>query len=145
LQTLQTGVASKEGQGNGDQAQLQDARNRVTAAVTEQEQAKIKIAHLEKRIREEEPRALKARDQNAGLLKELEGLRQQAQRLEHELAKLGFQPGSERELYKQESQLQQTIRNLRQESDALKRKVASIDFHYSDPVPNFDRSKVKGL
>ncbi|KAL2153227.1 hypothetical protein VTH82DRAFT_4382 [Thermothelomyces myriococcoides] len=145
LQTLQTGVASKEGQGNGYQAQLQDARNRVTAAVTEQEQAKIKIAHLEKRIREEEPRALKARDQNAGLLKELEGLRQQAQRLEHELAKLGFQPGSERELYKQESQLQQTIRNLRQESDALKRKVASIDFHYSDPVPNFDRSKVKGL
>ncbi|KAL2169269.1 hypothetical protein VTG60DRAFT_6272 [Thermothelomyces hinnuleus] len=145
LQTLQTGVASKEGQGNGYQAQLQDARNRVTAAVTEQEQAKIKIAHLEKRIREEEPRALRARDQNAGLLKELEGLKQQAQRLEHELAKLGFQPGSERELYKQESQLQQTIRNLRQESDALKRKVANIDFHYSDPVPNFDRSKVKGL
>ncbi|AEO55294.1 condensin complex component SMC2-like protein [Thermothelomyces thermophilus ATCC 42464] len=145
LQTLQTGVASKEGQGNGYQAQLQDARNRVTAAVTEQEQAKIKIAHLEKRIREEEPRAVRARDQNAGLLEELEGLKQQAQRLEHELAKLGFQPGSERELYKQETQLQQTIRNLRQESDALKRKVANIDFHYSDPVPNFDRSKVKGL
>ncbi|KAL2159968.1 hypothetical protein VTH06DRAFT_2101 [Thermothelomyces fergusii] len=145
LQTLQTGVASKEGQGNGYQAQLQDARNRVTAAVTEQEQAKIKIAHLEKRIREEEPRALRAREQNAGLLKELEGLRQQAQRLEHELGKLGFQPGSERELYKQESQLQQTIRNLREESDALKRKVANIDFHYSDPVPNFDRSRVKGL
>ncbi|KAL2140039.1 hypothetical protein VTI28DRAFT_4316 [Corynascus sepedonium] len=145
LQTLQTGVASKEGQENGYQAQLQDARNRVTAALTEQEQAKIKIAHLEKRIKEEEPRALRARDQNAGLLKDLEGLKHQAQRLENELAKLGFQPGSERELYKQETQLQQTIRNLRQESDALKRKVANIDFNYADPVPNFDRSKVKGL
>ncbi|KAL2120728.1 hypothetical protein VTJ04DRAFT_4755 [Mycothermus thermophilus] len=145
LQTLQTGVASKDGQENGYQGQLQDARNRVTAAVTEQEQAKIKIAHLEKRIREEEPRALKARDQNAALFKDLEGLKKQAQRLEQELTKLGFQPGSEQELYKQESQLQQTIRNLRQESDALKRKVANIDFHYSDPVPNFDRSKVKGL
>ncbi|EAQ88082.1 conserved hypothetical protein [Chaetomium globosum CBS 148.51] len=145
LQTLQTGVASKEGQENGYQGQLQDARNRVTAAVTEQEQAKIKMAHLEKRIKEEEPRAVRAKDQNAGLLKDLEGLKHQAQRLEKELGKLGFQPGTEQEMYKQESQLQQTIRNLRQESDALKRKVANIDFNYADPVPNFDRSKVKGL
>ncbi|KAK1766861.1 RecF/RecN/SMC [Phialemonium atrogriseum] len=145
LQTLQTGVASKEGQENGYQGQLQDARNRVTAAVTEQEQAKIKISHLEKRIKEEEPRAKKAKEQNAGLLKDLDGLRSQAQRLEKDLGKLGFQPGTEEEMYKQESSLQQTVRNLRQESDALKRKVANIDFNYSDPVPNFDRSKVKGL
>ncbi|EGO59070.1 hypothetical protein NEUTE1DRAFT_78781 [Neurospora tetrasperma FGSC 2508] len=145
LQTLQTGVASKEGQENGYQGQLQDARNRATAAATEQEQAKIKIAHLEKRIKEEEPRARKAKEQNAGLLKDLDGLKAQAQRLEKELGKLGFQPGTEEEMYKQESSLQQTIRNLGQESDALKRKVANIDFNYADPVPNFDRSKVKGL
>ncbi|KAK0715741.1 SMC2-like protein [Lasiosphaeris hirsuta] len=145
LQTLQTGVASKEGQENGYQAQLQDARNRATAAITEQEQAKIKIAHLEKRIKEEEPRAKKAKEQNAGLLKDIEGLKSQALRLEKELGKLGFQPGTEEEMYKQESSLQQTVRNLRQESDGLKRKVANIDFNYSDPTPNFDRSKVKGL
>ena len=145
LQTLQTGVASKEGQENGYQGQLQDAKSRVTAAITEQEQAKIKIAHLEKRIREEEPRAKKAKEQNAGLLKDIDGLKSQAQRLEKELGKLGFQPGAEEEMFKQEGTLQQTIRNLRQESDALKRKVANIDFNYSDPVQNFDRSKVKGL
>ncbi|KAK0629885.1 RecF/RecN/SMC [Bombardia bombarda] len=145
LQTLQTGVASKEGQENGYQGQLQDARNRATAAVTEQEQAKIKIAHLEKRIKEEEPRAKKAKEQNAGLLKDIDGLKSQAQRLEKELGKLGFQPGTEEEMFKQESSLQQTTRNLRQEADALKRKVANIDFNYADPTPNFDRSKVKGL
>ncbi|KAK4134310.1 SMC2-like protein, partial [Trichocladium antarcticum] len=145
LQTLQTGVASREGQENGYQGQLQDARNRATAAVTEQEQAKIKIAHLEKRIKEEEPRAMKAKEQNAGLLKEIEELKYQAQRLEKELGKLGFQPGTEEEMYKQESSLQQTIQNLRQDADALKRKVANVDFNYTDPVPNFDRSKVKGL
>ena len=145
LQTLQTGVASKDGQENGYQGQLQDARNRVTAAVTEQEQAKIKMAHLEKRIKEEEPRAKKAKEANAGLLKELDGLKSQAQKLEKELGKLGFQPGTEEEMYKQESTLQQQIRALRQEADSLKRKVANIDFNYSDPVPSFDRSKVKGL
>ncbi|KAK1597365.1 RecF/RecN/SMC N terminal domain-containing protein [Colletotrichum navitas] len=145
LQTLQTGVASKDGQESGYQGQLQDARNRATAAVTEQEQAKMKIAHLEKRIKEEEPRAKKAKEQNAGLLKELEGLKSQAQKLEKELGRLGFEPGQEEQLYQKQSSLQQQIRGLRQEADGLKRKVANIDFNYADPTPNFDRSKVKGL
>ncbi|KAI9792223.1 MAG: Structural maintenance of chromosomes protein 2 [Candelina submexicana] len=145
LQTLQTGVASKEGQENGYQGQLQDARNRISAASTEQEQAKLKISHLEKRVKEEEPRAKKAKEQNSGLLKDLESLRSQAKKLETELARLGFDGGRENDMYQQESALQQQIWGLREEADAMKRKVANIDFSYSDPAPGFDRSKVKGL
>ncbi len=145
LQTLQTGVASREGQENGYQGQLQDARNRVSAAATEQEQAKLKISHLEKRIKEDEPRAKKAKEQNSGLLKDLEGLRAQAKKLESELGKLGFEPGKEDTMYQQEASLQKQIRSLREQADNMKRKVANIDFSYSDPSPGFDRSKVKGL
>ncbi|KAF3020523.1 Structural maintenance of chromosomes protein 2 [Neopestalotiopsis sp. 37M] len=145
LQTLQTGVASKEGQESGYQGQLSDARNRAATAATTQEQAKLKINHLEKRIKEEEPRAKKAKEQNASLLQDIEGLQAQSQKLEAQLAKLGFEPGQEEAMYKEESALQQRIRGLRQEADALKRKVANIDFNYADPTPNFDRSKVKGL
>lgn len=145
LQTLQTGVASKDGQESGYQGQLQDARNRASAAATEQEQAKLKIAHLEKRIKEEEPRAKKAKEQNSGLLKELEGLKSQAKKLDAELARLGFEPGREEQLYQEQTALQKEIRELRQRADGLQRKVANIDFQYADPHPNFDRSKVKGL
>lgn len=145
LQTLQTGVASKEGQENGYQGQLQDARNRVSAAATEQEQAKLKISHLEKRIKEDEPRAKKAKEQNSGLLKEIEGLRSQAKKLDSELNILGFEPGKEEKMYQQEAVLQKQMRNLGEEAESMKRKVANIDFSYSDPSPGFDRSKVKGL
>jgi len=145
LQTLQTGVASREGQESGYQGQLQDARNRANAATTEQEQAKLKISHLEKRIKEEEPRAKKAKEQNSGLLKDLEGLRAQAKTLEGELSKVGFEVGKEEEMYQQETSLQQQIRILREQADGMKRKVANIDFSYNDPTPGFDRSKVKGL
>lgn len=145
LQTLQTGVASKEGQESGYQGQLQDARNRASAAATEQEQAKLKIKHLEKRITEEEPRAKKAKEQNAGLLSDLDGLRAKAQKLEADLQKLGFEAGKEDDMYKEESTLQQDIRKLLEQADAMKRKVANIDFNYSDPTPGFDRSRVKGL
>lgn len=145
LQTLQTGVASKEGQESGYQGQLQDARNRASGASTEQEQAKLKISHLEKRIKEEQPKAEKAKKLNSGLLKDLEGLHSQAMKLEADLTKLGFEPGKEDDMYKEESQLQQRIRDLREQADTLRRRVANIDFNYSDPTPQFDRSKVKGL
>jgi structural maintenance of chromosome 2 len=145
LQTLQTGVASKEGQESGYQGQLQDARNRASVAATEQEQAKLKITHLEKSIKEEEPRAKKAKEQNAGLLSDLDGLRARAKKLEADLQKLGFEAGKEDDMYKEESTLQQAIRKLREQADSMKRKVANIDFNYADPTLGFDRSKVKGL
>jgi structural maintenance of chromosome 2 len=145
LSTLQTGVTSREGQESGYQGQLQEARNRVTTAGTEQEQAKLKISHLEKRVKEDEPRAKKAKEQNASLINGLESLRKQAAKLDSDLAKLGFEPGREERMHEQGVTLQKSIRKHRNESDQLKRKVANIDFHFSDPSPNFDRTKVKGL
>ena len=145
LQTLLTGVASKEGQESGYQGQLQDAKARASTSATEQEQAKLKITHLEKRIKEEEPRAKKAEKENSTLLKGLEGLRTQAQKLETDLKKLGFEAGREESMYQEESSLQGKIRELKEQADTLRRKVANIDFSYSDPSPRFDRSKVKGL
>lgn len=145
LQTLQTGVASKEGQESGYQGQLQDARNRASNAATEQEQAKLKITNFEKRIKEDEPRAKKAKEQNSGLLSELEELRSQAKKLEAELSRLGFEPGKEEQINQERSGLQRDIRELRQRADGLRRKVANVDFNYTDPHPQFDRSKVKGL
>lgn len=145
LQSLQTGVASKEGQESGYQGQLQGARNRASGASTEQEQAKLKIAHLEKRVKEEEPRAKKAKQQNSGLLQDLEGLKSQAKKLESELTRLGYEPGNEEQIYEEQAGLQKDIRELRARAEDLKRRVANIDFTYTDPHPNFDRTKVKGL
>lgn len=145
LQTLQTGVASKEGQESGYQGQLQDAKYRVNTATTEQEQAKLKINSLEKRIKEDEPRAKQAKQQNSSLLQDLETLKGQAKKLKTELEKLGFEPGKEENMYQQEATLQKQIRNFREQADMMKRKAANMDFSYTDPAPNFDRSKVKGL
>lgn len=117
----------------------------MSAGATEQQQAKLKITHLEKRIKEEEPRAKKAKEQNASLYKELDGLRAAAKRIEAELSNLGFEGGTEGDMYKQETSIQDRIRELREEADGLKRRVANVDFNYADPSPNFDRSKVKGL
>ncbi|KAF8252968.1 putative nuclear condensin complex subunit Smc2 [Wilcoxina mikolae CBS 423.85] len=145
LQELLTGVASREGQESGYQQQLQDAKNRASTAATEQQQAKLKITHLTKRIREEEPRAKKAKEQNATLFKDLENLRSAAKKLEAELAKLGYEEGKEEETRREQAALEDKIRDLTKEANKLRQRVKGMDFSYSDPTPNFDRSKVKGL
>lgn len=145
LQTLQTGIASKEGQESGYQGQLQEARHLASTAATEQEQAKLKISNFENRIKEDEPRAKKAKEQNSSLIKDLERLRAQAKKYESQLSQAGFEPGKETQMYEQESTLQNDIRRLCEQADTLRRKVANVDFTFSNPTPNFDRSKVKGL
>jgi len=145
LQALQTGIASREGQESGYQGHLQQAKSRLSSATTEQEQAKLKIADYEKRIKEEEPRAKKAKDQNSGLLKNLEALRSHASQLENNFARLGLQPNQEEQWHTEQTTLERRIRDLSEKADSIKRKVSNIDFTYSDPSPNFDRSKVRGL
>ena len=145
LQTLQTGISSNAGSDGGYAGQLAAARDNVSKSGTEIEQSKLKISHLETRIKEDEPRAKKAEKENATLLKDLERLRSQASKLEHELSKLGFEPGREEAQHSEKMQLERRIRVLQDEAEALKRKVAGLDFSYSDPTPNFDRTRVKGL
>ena len=145
LSTLQTGVASKAGQEGGYQGQLHEARDRANAAATEQEQAKLKIVHLEKRLKEDRPKAEKAKKQNASLLDGLSLLRKEAAALEAEIVKVGYEPGREEELRQREDELRKSVRRLSEQTDTLKRKVANVDFNYHNPSPNFDRSKVKGL
>jgi len=145
LQTLQTGVASREGQEGGYQGQLQAARARQSQATTEQEQCKLKIAQLEKQVKEEEPRAKKARDQNAGLLKNLESLKLTAKQLEDKLKKTGYSESKLEGWSKDEASLRQQIRKLSEDSEAVRRKVVNLDFTYSDPSKDFDRHRVKGL
>ncbi|KAK4629022.1 Structural maintenance of chromosomes protein 2 [Fulvia fulva] len=145
LQTLQTGISSNAGSDGGYAGQLTAARDNSSKAGTEIEQAKLKITHLEARIKEDEPRAKKAEKENAGLLKDLESLRTQAAKHQKELEKLGFEPGREEEQQAQKTQLEKRIRHLQGEADNFRRQVQGLDFSYSDPEPNFDRRRVKGL
>jgi structural maintenance of chromosome 2 len=46
---------------------------------------------------------------------------------------------------KEQSQLEDKIRDLTREANALKQQVKGLEFSYRDPYPNFDRTKVKGV
>ena len=75
----------------------------------------------------------------------MEQLRAAAKRLEAQLSKLGYEEGKEEETRREQSSLEDSIRDLTREANNLRNRVKGMDFTYTDPTPNFDRSKVKGL
>lgn len=58
-----------------------EAKNNATQAKTELEQAKLKISHLEKELKEKEPQAQKAQKDGRELLSSLESAKKTAQDL----------------------------------------------------------------
>ncbi|WVR09681.1 hypothetical protein IAU60_006756 [Kwoniella sp. DSM 27419] len=148
LQSLITGLSSNKDDdenAGGYLGQLAEAKARLAAAGTETEQAKVKMGLAEKEIKEKEPRAKKAEKESEGVLKELTAKRALVEKLHKQVSAAGWDEGKERELLDQQAEHQAKIADLMERRDAIKSRLAAIDFSYSDPEPNFDRNKVKGL
>lgn len=145
--------------------QLAEAKARLASAGTEAEQAKMQIDLAERELKEKEPRAKKAEKDGEGLTRELDGARKKKEELVAALAGLNWDEDEENSLLQQKAEVATEMNRLLevsrffdslapmlvvltftvQERDILKSRLAALDFSYSDPTPNFDRSKVKGL
>ncbi|KAL1922238.1 uncharacterized protein VTP21DRAFT_9777 [Calcarisporiella thermophila] len=145
LQTLTTGVSGKEGHESGYMEQLQEARNEASHAQTEIEQAKLMISHLKRELKEKEPQAIKATKENKGLLEDLERAKRVVEEMKKKLSKISWEPSQEEDLLKRKTAEQQAISELSQKYEKANAQLSNLEFVYSDPTPNFDRRKVKGL
>lgn len=149
LQSLLTGMASKKQAGGGGQGgymgQLADSRAAEASARTEVEQAKLRISSLEKEVKTKEPQARKAEKEGAGLIKQLESAQAEVEKMAASLAASGWDEGKERASAQRKHELTRSLNGLLETRDRLKSRLVGVDFSYSDPEPNFDRSRVKGL
>ncbi|CAG8747112.1 24490_t:CDS:10, partial [Racocetra persica] len=170
LQTLSTGVSAQEGHENGYMEQLQgkphkiympyideniyhkressviiEAKNNATQAKTELEQAKLKISHLEKELKEKEPQAQKAQKDGRELLSSLESAKKTAQDLNANLSKIDWDQSRMEDLLKRKLIEEKTIQDITEKCESLSSQLSNLEFIYSKPTPDFDRSTVKGL
>jgi structural maintenance of chromosome 2 len=65
--------------------------------------------------------------------------------LKNQLDSITFDANLESSLLKQQKDLEKQLEQLQKEISGLESSVRNVDFQYSDPEPNFDRSKVKGF
>lgn len=125
--------------------QIANARNKASTSATEAEQAKARINHLQRELKEKEPRAKKAQSEDTGLTKELQKAKELVQRLTTELGNLDWDENRETNLREKRENAGKAVRELLEKRDTLKGRLASLDFNYSMPSRDFDKSKVKGL
>ncbi|CAJ0748244.1 13808_t:CDS:10, partial [Entrophospora sp. SA101] len=145
LQTLSTGVSAQEGQENGYMEQLQEAKSNSTQALTEIEQAKLKISHLKKELKEKEPLATKAARDSTGILSDLESSRLEAQQLQIALSQIDWNASREEDLLREKSFEESKIQELTDKYEYISSQLGNTQFTYKDPTSNFNRNKVKGL
>ena len=148
LQTLTTGVSgAADSSSSGYMGQLAAAKARVAQLGAEVEQTRVKIAHMTRELKDKEPRARQAQGDGADLVGELERARTDQARLEAELAKLGgAEAGAQDErLGAARESAGGLVRELNRKRDGLRQQLGRLDFQYTDPAPNFDRSRIHGL
>ena len=147
LQTLITGMSSSasDSTAGGYMGQLATAKSRVSTISAESDQAKVRIGHLNKELKEKAPQARKAEAEGRGLVDELARARAAVTKLEGEISASGFSEEDENRLTEIRNQAQKAVRELTEQRDSLRNGLGRLDFQFSDPVKGFDRSKVKGL
>lgn len=148
LQTLVTGLTTDESEGanaGGYMGQLAEARQQSADVASEAEQAKVKIGRLNIELKEKEPRAKKLEKEGGGAVVELENAKAQKAKLEMAMEKMGWDENIEVQLRTRRSTELDHVRQLSEQVRQIRGRLSQLDFTYSDPVKNFDRSKVKGL
>ena len=121
------------------------AKQEESQTTAEIQQHKIKLSHLAKQIKVDEPKAKQAKKENASLVQELESKRNVLAMLKDQLESMTFDANLEASLVEQRKELEAQLKKLQKEISVLESSVRSVEFQYSDPEPNFDRSKVKGF
>lgn len=144
LQSLQTGVASKEGQASGYGNEIQQIRDQAMNAETSKTNSYARLESISNDIKNDQDKTLNAQRELSKLSKDLEQRKSQLQSLESQLAQQGFVPGRLDQLSAREKELKSQIHSLNQQIDFSKRRVANIDFKFKPPN-GFDTSSVKGV
>ncbi|TFK38366.1 condensin complex subunit SMC2 [Crucibulum laeve] len=147
LQTLLTGLSSTgaKNTGGGYMGQLADAKARVSQGAAEQEQSKKKLQMKEKELNTLEARWTEFEREDRESRKKMENMKAAVEALRAKVAASGWNVEKEKEGDTKLKETKGAVRSLAEKCDRVKHQLGRLNFDYSDPVPNFDRRKVKGF
>ncbi|KAF8512670.1 condensin complex subunit SMC2 [Hysterangium stoloniferum] len=148
LQSLLTGLSSNSNSntsGGGYLGQIADAKARLAQATAEEEQTRRKLALREKELTDLEVKWKKVEKEAGDGRKTLEAARKDLADVKKRVDATGWSAEKDTRLEEEIRQARAEVRSVAEKRDAVRQRLSNLDFQYSDPTPNFDRSKVKGL
>lgn len=146
LAGLSTGLSSKGGASTGYVSQLSDVKNKHGSSASQIEQNKLKIEHLSKSLKTDEPKLAKAKEEYDRFMVNVENLERDIAEKEAELTKeMGSTSQNIDQIRDRESELRAQQEKLLRELNYMKQNLRGLDFYYERPHPNFDDRLVQGV
>ncbi|KAG8235123.1 hypothetical protein J437_LFUL014386, partial [Ladona fulva] len=145
FQAVSTGLLAND---QGEDATLAEqiivARNVISTAQTEAKTCGMQLKHSEEELKSKERELSNTAEGYRQDQAKLAALKKELQKLENQLNALNYQDGRVENLEATRRTLQAEIKAAAEKAEIIESRY-SLHFHYKDPEPNFDRSKVKGL
>ena len=151
LQSLETGVAiSEDGHAEtGYGKLLRELRGKMSECNLSLKDSELKLFAIDEELQGITPKVAKITKESQGTIQKLAALREEVGNLTVDIRR--SEDDSREEQVKFDSlqirrqELERQAAECREAIDQCRGKVSHISFRYSDPIPNFDRGKVKGL
>lgn len=145
LSTLTTGVTAKGGTDGGYVSQLKECKEELNKSQNAITQATMKRNHVKEKMVADESSLNKAKQDNMGLLLDIEAYKQEIENKERKFSEYGYDPSNYNALREQERLLQQQLEQCSEELNMIKREVGSFEFYYAKPYADFEERSVKGV
>eukprot|EP00246_Nothoceros_aenigmaticus_P002781 TRINITY_DN1364_c0_g1_i5.p1 TRINITY_DN1364_c0_g1~~TRINITY_DN1364_c0_g1_i5.p1 ORF type:complete len:709 (+),score=158.46 TRINITY_DN1364_c0_g1_i5:68-2194(+) len=125
--------------------QLAEAKAAASRAECEIHQAKTKIQHLRRELKDKTEQLSFRHNEAAALLKDVEARKNEVGKLEVALNDGGYEEGSMETLDKVRKENADAVQKLKQEISDLFVRLGGVQFSYENPTSDFDRHRVKGV
>lgn len=151
LQSLETGVAiSEDGQAEtGYGKLLRELRGKLSECSLAVKDSELKLISIDEELGEINPKLAKFTKDSQGTIQKLTSLKGEIETISASIKKSEEESKNEKVRYDslqlKRQELERKVSEYREVIDQCRGKVSHVSFRYSDPTPNFDRSKVKGL
>lgn len=123
---------------------LADARGAVNTAAAEEKAAQLKAAHLEKELTGQRKMLAAKEKEGASAATELSTKGAAVERAAQAMSALGFDPADAQRLSASRQATASAVRQAQDATDRLRAQLGGVEFQYTNPEANFDRSRVKG-
>ncbi len=151
LQSLETGVAiSDDGHAEtGYGKLLRELREKLSECSLSLKDSELKLSAIDEELKGINPKVEKFTKESQGTIHKLTEIKSEIGKMTGDIKR--NEEGSRDEKARYDSlqirrqELERQASECREVIDQCRGKVSHISFRYSDPTPNFDRTKVKGL
>eukprot|EP01132_Coremiostelium_polycephalum_P001504 gene1504-1896_t len=146
LQAMTAGITEGGDTENGSfTEQLMEAKREAVNAATEWKQAEIRIKHLNSELAAKKKMVTQEASDHKKMHAEYGQVQQEMNKLKEQIKALEQNHSQEQDLSNRKRELEPIVSQLREKVGYMSAQVSGMEFTYTDPSRDFDRSKVKGI